>query len=85
MPRQAWPHPPNITSSICSFNIYVPACKKSFLHLPIVFEILKFKNPAIWLAKNVFAFNHAHLKLHDQLVALIDIKLHVQNQLYPSH
>ena len=24
---------------------------------PIVFEILMFKNPAIWLAKNVFAFN----------------------------
>ena len=24
---------------------------------PIVFEILKFKNPAIWLADSIFAFN----------------------------
>ena len=24
--------------------------------LPIVFEILKFKNPAIWLAESIFAF-----------------------------
>ena len=24
---------------------------------PIVFEILKFKNPAIWLAKSIFAIN----------------------------
>ena len=45
-----------------------------------VFEILKFKNPAIWLAKSIFAFNH--LKVHDQFVALIDMKLHAQNQLY---
>ena len=27
---------------------------------------------------------HTHLKLCDQFVALIDIKLHVQNQLYNS-
>ena len=51
---------------------------------PIVFEILKLKNPAIWLAKSIFAFDHVHLKLHDQLVALIDMKLHAQNQLYIS-
>ena len=28
---------------------------------PIAFEILKLKNPAIGLAKSIFAFNHAHL------------------------
>ena len=28
--------------------------------------------------------DHAHLKLHDQFVALIDMKLHAQNQLYIS-
>ena len=27
---------------------------------------------------------HVHLKLHDQFVALIDMKLHAQNQLYNS-
>ena len=35
---------------------------------PIVFE-----TPAIWLAKSIFAF-----------VALIDMKLHAQNELYTS-
>ena len=54
------------------------------LIIPIVFEILKLKNPAIWLAKSIFAFNYAHLKLHSQLAALIDVKLHAQNQLYTS-
>ena len=29
-------------------------------------------------------YDHAHLKLHDQFVALIDMKLHAQNQLYTS-
>ena len=48
------------------------------------FETLKFKNPAMWLAENIFAFNHAHLKLHDQLVALINMKSHAQNQLSTS-
>ena len=43
-----------------------------------------FKNPAIWLTESIFAFNHAHLQLHDQFVALIDMKLHAQNQLYIS-
>ena len=52
--------------------------------IPIVFEILKLKNPAIWLPENIFAFDHAHLKLHDQFVALIDMKLHALNQLYNS-
>ena len=51
---------------------------------PIVFEILNLKNPAIWSAERIFAFNHSHLELHDQFVALIDMKLHKQNQLYPS-
>ena len=52
--------------------------------IPIVFEVLKFKNLAIWLAESIFAFNYTHLKLHDQFVALIDMKLHAQNQLYTS-
>ena len=51
---------------------------------PIVFEILKLENLAIWLAKSISAFNHDQLKLHDQSVALIDMKLHAQNQLYTS-
>ena len=51
---------------------------------PIIFEILKFENLAVRLAESFFAFNHAHLKLHDQFVALIDMKLHVKNQLYAS-
>ena len=28
--------------------------------------------------------DYAHLKLHDQFVALIDMKLHAPNQLYTS-
>ena len=28
--------------------------------------------------------DYAHLKLHDQFVALTDMKLHAQNQLYIS-
>ena len=35
--------------------------KRNFI-TPIVFEILKLKNPAIWLTENIFAFSHAHLK-----------------------
>ena len=57
--------------------------KINFITL-IGFEILKPKNPAIWLAESIFAFNHAHLILHDQFVTLIDVKLHAQNQLYAS-
>ena len=49
----------------------------------IAFEILKFENPANWLAKSIFAFNHAHLKLHDH-VALIDMTLHAKTWLYTS-
>ena len=51
---------------------------------PIVFEISKLKNPAVWLAKSIYAFNHVHLNLNGQFVPLIDIKLHAQNQLYTS-
>ena len=43
----AWPHSCKITSSIFSFN-FIP---------PIVFGILKFKNPAIWLTKSIIALN----------------------------
>ena len=57
--------------------------KINFITL-IVFEILKLKYPVIWLAKIIFAFNHAHLKFHDQFVTLIDMKLHAQNQYYTS-
>ena len=58
-------------------------CKNNFV-TPIVFEILKLKNPSIRLAESIFAFNYPHLKLHDQFIALIDTKLHGQNQLYTS-
>ena len=51
---------------------------------PLVFEIIKPKNPAIWLAESIFAFNHAHLKLHDQFIASINMKLHAQNDFYTS-
>ena len=51
---------------------------------PIVFEILKLKNPAIWLTKSIFTFNHAHLKLYDQFSSNLDMKLHAQNQFYTS-
>ena len=51
---------------------------------PIVFEILKLKNSATWLAESIFAFKHAPLKFHDQFVALVDAKLHAHNQLYKS-
>ena len=47
--------------------------KSQLIISPIVFDILKLKNPA---------FNPAHLKLHNQFVASIDMKLHAQNQLY---
>ena len=51
---------------------------------PRVFEISKLKNHAIRLADSIFTFNYAHLKLYDQFVALIDMKLHAKNQLYTS-
>ena len=74
MPGHAWPCSSKITSSIRRFNFITPT----------VFDILKLKNSAIWLVESIFAFNHAHLKLHDQFVALIDMKLHAQNKLYTS-
>ena len=73
MPGHAWPRPSKIISSSYSFNRCMQ--KINFI-TPLAFDILKLKNPAIWLAKSIFAFNHAHLKLHDQCVALIDMKLH---------
>ena len=33
IPKHAWLHSCKITSSICSFNRHVPACKKSTLYL----------------------------------------------------
>ena len=50
----------------------------------IVFKILKLKNFAIWLAKSIFTSNHAHLKLHYQFDASVDMRLHAQNQLDTS-
>ena len=81
----AWPCPPKITTSICSFNRYLSTFMEKINFItPIVFEILKLENLAIWLAKSISAFNHDQLKLHDQSVTLIDMKLHAQNQLYTS-
>ena len=57
MPGHAWPHSCKITSSICSFNRYVPACNKWTYTSNSSQKLLMFKNPGIWLAKNVFAFN----------------------------
>ena len=49
---------------------------KYFCHY-IVFEI--------YVSKDSLGMpDHAHLKLDDQFVALIDMKLHAQNQLYTS-
>ena len=42
---------------------------KNQLLTPNGFEILKFKNPAIWLAESIFVFNPTHQKLHDQFAA----------------
>ena len=74
MPGHAWQCSSKITSSIRRFNFITPT----------VFDMLKLKNSAIWLVESIFAFNHAHLKLHYQFAALIDMKLHAQNQLYTS-
>ena len=65
-------------------DMYLHAKKTNNFITSIVFEILKLKNPAIWLAESILAFNHALLKLHDKFVALIDMKLHVQNEIYNS-
>ena len=61
-----------------SFINNVPACKKLTLYLQLLL-ILKFKNPAFWLAEIIFVFKHVHTKLPDQMVALIDMKFHEQN------
>ena len=51
------------------------------LGTPTVFEIYKFQKP-LWTCLGMSA--HAHLKLDGQFVALIDMKLHAQNQLFTS-
>ena len=48
---------------------------------PTVFEMYKFQKP-LWVCQGMS--DHAHLKLRNQFVALIDLKLHAQNQLYTS-
>ena len=58
--RHAWvslPHSRKITLSVCSFNRCEHTCKKITLLCKVVFEILKFKNLAIWLAESIFVFN----------------------------
>ena len=83
MPGHAWPRPPKITSSISSFTRYLPACNQLY-NFNSFWGILKLKNPGIWLAESIFAFNDTHLKLHDQFEALIDMILHAKNQIYNS-
>ena len=48
---------------------------------PTTFYIYMFQKP-LWAILDMP--DHAHLKLHDQFVVLIDMKLHAQNQLYTS-
>ena len=62
---------------------FIPSLVFEILKVPIIFEILKFENLAVRLAESFFAFNHAHLKLHDQFVALIDMKLHAKINFIP--
>ena len=36
------------------------------------------------MAESISAVNHAHVKLHDQFAALIDLKFQAKNQPYTS-
>ena len=56
-------------------------CPKINLGTPTVFEIYKIQK-SLWTCLGMP--DYPHLKLHDQFVALIDMKLHTQNQLYTS-
>ena len=47
----------NLHDQLITLIRYEAACKKIHFIPPVVFEILKFKNPEIWLAKSIFAFN----------------------------
>ena len=52
-------------------------CKDHFhFHFPTVFDIYKFQKP-LWACLGMP--DHVHLKLHDQFVALTDMKLRAQN------
>ena len=55
-------------------------CPEINSETPKVFEIHKFQKP-LWACLGMS--DHAHLKLHDQFVALINMKLHAQNQKPP--
>ena len=56
-------------------------CPKINIGTSTVFEIYKFQKP-LWACLGMP--DHPHLKLHYQFVALTDMKLHAQNQLYTS-
>ena len=55
--------------------------KKSTLELQQFLRCNKFQKP-LWTCLGMP--DHAYLKLHDQFVAFIDMKLHAQNQRYTS-
>ena len=56
-------------------------CPKINFATTTVFETYKFQKP-LWPCLGMP--DNAHLKLHDQSVALINMKFHAQNQLYTS-
>ena len=49
---------------------------------PIVSEKLKLQ--ILQSDKRILAFKHTYLKLHDQFVSLLDMKLQAQKQLYTT-
>lgn len=55
-----------------------------YLHVmpPIVSEKLKLQ--ILQSDKRILAFKHTYLKLHDQFVSLLDMKLQAQKQLYTT-
>ena len=52
---------------------------------PIVFEILKFKNPAIWLAEGIFAFFNSRTRLSQTRGFNIIIKVIMVHNLNPKN
>ena len=56
-------------------------CPKINFGTPTVFEIYKLQKP-LWASLGMP--DHENLKLHDQFVALLDIKLHAENQRHTS-
>ena len=56
-------------------------CPKINFGTPTVFEMHKFQK-SLWACLGML--EHAHLKLHDRFVALINMKFDAINQLYTS-